>query len=110
MRIGLKLLVLLLGWQMVPGMTEIVENIVHLAQNGHLAHAIDDAQHAPEGDEHGCSGTFHLCQCHSSASFLSFSIRVDMRELLYYSNALPRLTDDLGADGYLSAVFRPPIA
>ena len=33
----------------------------------HGAHAQDaGADHAPDGDEHGCSGTFHLCSCHHS--------------------------------------------
>lgn len=55
--------ILLLG-TLVPGVGEIVENALHLAREGHLAHG------APEGDdhdaplpEHGCTGTLHLCSC-----------------------------------------------
>ena len=66
MRVALtRLFTMALIWSMTPGLTEFVENVWHLAVSGHSAHAIDAGpDHAPEGDEHGCSGTFHLCTCH----------------------------------------------
>ncbi|HEX9733771.1 MAG TPA: hypothetical protein VGG06_17505 [Thermoanaerobaculia bacterium] len=56
---------------LVPGVSEIVENVVHLAVEGHAAHARPSGdQHSEPGPEHGCNGTFHLCSCHHSLSFL----------------------------------------
>lgn len=62
-----RLLVLGLVLAMTPGLAEVVENVAHLAVSGHGAHAADQGpDHEPTGDEHGCSGTFHVCSCHSS--------------------------------------------
>jgi hypothetical protein len=55
---------------MAPGAGEIVENVVHLLAEGRAAHELADADHAPQGSEHGCSGTFHRCHCHSSTAFV----------------------------------------
>jgi hypothetical protein len=64
-----RLSVVCLVWAMTPGLTEAVENAWHLASSGHTAHAPEAGEdHAPVGDEHGCSGTFHLCSCHHSPS------------------------------------------
>ena len=53
---------LLLG--LTPGASELLENTVHLAQHGHLAHSVSDGDtHGPLDAEHGCAGTFHLCSC-----------------------------------------------
>ena len=53
---------------MTPGLTEASENLWHLIRAGHTAHSLDAGpDHAPKGDEHGCSGTFHLCSCHHSS-------------------------------------------
>lgn len=58
-------LVLILIAGLVPGLAETTENLWHLATAGHTAHAAEQGpDHAPVGDEHGCSGTFHLCPCH----------------------------------------------
>lgn len=60
---------LLLVVLLIPGAFEVVENLWHLGFNGHVAHAVDaGANHAPEGREHGCSGTFHFCSCCQSLS------------------------------------------
>lgn len=62
-----KILVLSLVWVMTPGLVEVTENLWHLATTGHSAHAPGmGADHAPAGDEHGCSGSFHLCSCHAT--------------------------------------------
>lgn len=64
-----RLLVLALVWALVPGLAEATENLWHLAAAGHVAHAAAAGEdHAPRGDEHGCSGSFHLCGCHHSTT------------------------------------------
>lgn len=58
-----RLLAILLVLALWPALGETVELAVHLAEHGDLAH--DRAGHPDESplgsDEHGCSGTFHLC-------------------------------------------------
>ncbi len=105
-----KLLALLLVFSMTPGGAEIVENAVHLATDGHTAHSIDDAAHAPEGDEHGCSGTMHLCACHSSPSFLVAEVGVSV--LPPSIDELSRVRADEGRvmPGHIAGVYRPPAA
>ena len=67
MRSAAHLLVAVLAWSLAPGVNELAENLWHLAVSGHSAHAIGQGEdHAPEGDEHGCSGTLHLCGCYHS--------------------------------------------
>lgn len=63
-----RLLVLGIVGSMTPGLSEAGENLWHLLRTGHTAHAqAEGSDHAPEGDEHGCTGTFHLCSCHHSS-------------------------------------------
>lgn len=64
MRFVSRLAVLCLVGLVTPGLTEAAENLWHLATAGHEAHAAEaGADHAPDGREHGCSGTFHICTC-----------------------------------------------
>jgi len=64
-RVMKLLLVVCLIWALTPGLAPAVENLWHLVATGHTAHALDQgSDHAPLGDEHGCTGTFHLCTCH----------------------------------------------
>ncbi len=51
---------------MTPGSTEIAQNVYHLVFEGHDAH--DHPEHA-EDEEHGCSGPYHMCACHSTVAF-----------------------------------------
>jgi hypothetical protein len=62
------LLSLLLVLSLLPTM-EVVEAAVHLVEHGDLAHGDSDGHgtSALGSDEHGCSGTFHLCGCHSAS-------------------------------------------
>ena len=73
MRIGWRPLAWILVLSLMPGAAEAVENAVHLATEGHLAHA-DEHQpgdsHQPADGEHGCNSVFHLCACHASVSFV----------------------------------------
>jgi hypothetical protein len=59
-----RILVVALVYLVTPSLTEAAENVWHLLSTGHDAHAVEaGSDHAPQGDEHGCSGTYHLCGC-----------------------------------------------
>jgi len=95
---------------MIPGAGEIVENVVHLVENGHTAHALNDADHERQGAEHGCSGTSHVCSCCQTPAFMGAKlIAAGSPNPFADSNLLAPPTDVI-ADGFLSGVFRPPIA
>lgn len=59
---------------MWPAVGELVEMTVHAVEHGDIAHEEgDEHDSAPLGeDEHGCSGTFHLCPCHSPTPAMAF--------------------------------------
>ena len=64
-----RLVAVLLLWSIVPGGAEAVENAAHWLGEGHLAHQQSDKDsHSDPGPEHGCTGTFHTCPCHSSST------------------------------------------
>ncbi len=66
-----RALVLVLLLAFVPGVGELMENAVHLAAEGHFAHATHDGDvHDPGSDEHGCTGAIHTCSCCLSLSVL----------------------------------------
>ena len=90
-----RLIALLLTVAMWPGLSELVELTVHAAEHGDVAHAGDDEHEgAPLGeDEHGCSGTFHLCPCHHSPPAVA---------------ALAAVVLDAAARTELSASIAPP--
>jgi hypothetical protein len=59
-------------WALIPAVGEFFENALHLAVEGHSAHAAPDGDHhEPIGSEHGCTGAVHLCSCCASLSFLT---------------------------------------
>jgi len=71
-------LTVLLFWALVPALGEFFENTLHLAQEGHSAHASPDGdQHMPLDAEHGCTGAVHLCSCCLSLSFLTTQLATD---------------------------------
>lgn len=92
---------------MIPGLAEAGENLWHFARAGHLAHAQDAGEdHAPEGDEHGCSGTFHLCSCHNSPP-MALGLLTEMRQPAPADQRHPRNeASTRGPD--LPRLFRPP--
>jgi hypothetical protein len=59
---------------LVPGATELVENLEHLLHDGHLRHSTahevvaDDEACDGEGDEHGCTPLDHRCGCCTSVA------------------------------------------
>src|SRR5690349_14782360 len=70
------LLCMLVVLGLVPGATELVENLEHILHDGHLRHgethelAHADESCAPETDEHGCTPLSHDCGCCASISGL----------------------------------------
>jgi len=62
------LLAFLLALSILPATGEVVELVVHWATHGDVAHVAGDAHDTtPMGsDEHGCSGLFHMCACHTA--------------------------------------------
>ena len=94
---------------MTPGLAEAAENLWHFARVGHTAHAQDAGEdHAPDGDEHGCSGTFHLCSCHHSPPTV-LALAPATRQLApVEQSSLRNETSSPGPD--LPSLFRPPRA
>ncbi len=79
MRLVLRQLVLLcLALSLLPGWAELLENLEHLAHDGHLAHSValddhsveDEARHQAIEAEHGCTPVSHNCVCHTSVPIL----------------------------------------
>ena len=101
---------LLLVFCLTPGAAEIVENVAHLATDGHMAHAIDDGDHAPEGDEHGCSGTVHLCACHSSTCFTLADAGIAVPSPLLIDVSASGADEGRPTRGHALGVYRPPAA
>ena len=82
MRRLLRLLValfLLVG--LMPGGSEVLENLEHVIHDGHLAHGeahLEEEEHGDASDEHGCTPMMHMCGCHASLAALPV---VDLPEL-----------------------------
>jgi hypothetical protein len=62
------LLCALLVLGLLPGSHELVENLVHLAHDGHLAHSethevVAESEHCEPDAEHGCTPLSHQCDC-----------------------------------------------
>jgi len=107
-----RILALLLAFAMFPSAMEAVEVAVHLVQHGDFAHG-DQDEHAstPLGtDEHGCSGTFHLCSCHHNAAS-SGTGRVAVMVGTDVTHAITNLAP-VSRDGEAAPAppIRPPIA
>ncbi len=94
---------------MTPGAVEVIENVIHVTQNGHTAHAFDDDYHTPQGVEHGCAGTLHVCSCCQTPVFVRPRIAATVSIGLEANWGSMPEADDLASDGYLTGVFRPPI-
>ncbi|MBT8464900.1 MAG: hypothetical protein KJO57_09450 [Deltaproteobacteria bacterium] len=97
-------------YAMVPGASEIVENVSHLLVEGHAAHELADADHEPQGEEHGCSGTFHMCHCHTSVTFLTGTTAPEVASAPEHRQTVSWDVDDARADGCTADMFRPPSA
>ena len=96
-------------WQVSPVFSELAENAVHFLVEGHGAHALPDASHAPQGNEHGCSATFHVCPCHASFCFLASRSMQNVTLLPSPATRHLRGAPVAPCDGFFAGVFRPPI-
>jgi hypothetical protein len=94
-----RLLTLLLCISLMPGWTELLENLEHLAHDGHLAHLVghdegeDVAGHEALEAEHGCTPVRHTCGCHTSVPVILPDAPPDlvaMRVVALRQRPLPR--------------------
>jgi cytochrome c5 len=110
MRLPARLFALCLMMLVMPNLTEAAENVWHLLSTGHDAHAVEaGADHAPEGDEHGCSGTSHLCACCHTAPVDS-APRLTVRVVDAPEQGAPRTIPVGHTSPFLSSLDRPPRA
>ena len=106
----LPALALVLAYAIAPGAGELTENAVHLVMTGHTAHAADQDGHEPRGDEHGCSGPFHVCPCHGTAAFVVDGVPIEVEAVRPASESITWIVEDLESDATPTGIFRPPIA
>lgn len=101
------LVVATLAWLLVPGLSEATENLWHLLRTGHGAHDLSaGAGHAPQDEEHGCTGTFHLCSCHHTVPS-ELAPAVDLRRCGAVRESLKQ-TERAVRDGTPSPLEHPP--
>lgn len=110
MRRTFPIIAALLAYLMVPGSVEIVENLGHWITHGDTAHA--DRQHDQDGpsDEHGCSGTYHACSCHASASFVAGSGAPVLMAPVDRPARAPRAINEAHDSDFVRQLLRPPRA
>lgn len=107
-KIIIRVFVLGLAWTLVPGLAETTENAWHLATAGHTAHAPSQGDdHAPAGDEHGCTGAFHLCSCHHTLASDLLVVTPIVPRARLPERARPRGLQVPG-DPFLSGPDHPP--
>lgn len=102
-----RCLVLVLTVMLIPGLVEGVENLWHLAEEGHAAHATSEGvdHDRSDDDEHGCTGTFHLCSCHHASSTLPIApATLVLGHAVRSSVAIVTLPPP----PFLAGLFRPP--
>jgi len=81
-----------------------------LVADGPAVQASADVDHGSQNDESGCSGTFHVCQCHSSITFLTGSTAPEVGVASEHRQHVEWDVDDARAEGYRADMFRPPAA
>lgn len=104
-------IVVLLVYLLAPGAAEMTEYAVHWAQHGDSAHADDAGHEQGDGtDEHGCSGSFHMCLCHHGAGFVTspaplavVAATIRHRVVSFWRHRTP-------SSVAAGDIFRPPIA
>ncbi len=101
-----RTLVLALIWALTPGFAEASVDLVHQLRAGHTAHTAAPADDHEQDEEHGCTGAFHLCGCHSSQAFQPNAFK--------HLKQTPATTATWGSlsslhpDPHQATVFRPP--
>jgi hypothetical protein len=103
------LIAVVLLFTMTPASGEILENAVHLILAGHTAHALADETHQPDEPEHGCSGPFHVCPCHSPTPLTAPGVTSALGSPAPRESRAAGWAEAGPFDGYLDGVFRPPI-
>ncbi len=101
---------LMLAYAITPGAGEMVENVAHYLLDGHAAHAAHNADQAPHGDAHGCSGPFETCPCHGTSAFLAESPPIEVGIAHAVTQATEWFVSVRKSDGTRSTLFRPPIS
>lgn len=103
-----RVIAILLALSLLPSV-EIVEAAVHLVVHGDAAHGGGHDDSGLGQDEHGCSGTFHVCSCHTG-SVLPHAFAVELSSIPATSSA-PVLgpVESIGR-GTTAPPIRPPIA
>ena len=91
---------------MTPASAEIAGHLVHFVTEGHSVH--EHVEHT-ENKEHGCSGPYHMCVCHTTVVFVVAKPSTEASPSIENAEDIP-LADQGSADGHRRAVFRPPIA
>jgi len=97
------LLALFLAGLICPGTGELVVDALHLLETGHTEHAHD----VPVDAEHGCSGPFHVCGCHSTVPFACEAAPA-VAEAPEMSVAFVVTRDPEGSPGHARSLYRPP--
>ncbi len=93
---------------LTPGLVEAAENLWHVVESGHAAHAADAGRdHLPQDEEHGCSGTFHLCSCHPTPAGRQTAAGW-VTDGLVPAGRRGGGTGGQRLDGYRTAPFHPP--
>ena len=96
---------------MFPSSLELVQDATHLLADGHTRHDISAGHHDDEPtDEHGCSGPYHICICHSSSAFV---IGLPDNLIVVHDIRPFRIVERLATpapSGHLDRLFRPPTA
>lgn len=103
-----RLVALALALQLTPAI-EVVENGVHVLAEGHGAHALDDAEHDPGTDCHGCSPTFHPCSCHAPIGVVLRACDLELVVTAPPAVVAPPLGEERAFPDHARGVFRPPI-
>ena len=109
-----RLLVALLAVSILPGWTELLENIEHLLHDGHLAHSAqhDEAaedEHA-DTDEHGCTPMQHHCPCHVSIQAVLTELEVPEVRIGVFDETRSTLEHGDPTSLAIPPPTRPPIA
>lgn len=110
MRRVVPIIAVVMVYAMTPGALELTENAVHLIRHADTAHA--DGAHAEDSDrdEHGCSGTYHACTCHSSPHFVDNSQSPRTAGPVRVRAEAPPARPELADSGFVREIDRPPRA
>jgi hypothetical protein len=104
-------IVVLLVYLLAPGAAEMTEYAVHWVEHGDGAHADDAGHEQRDGtDEHGCSGTFHMCLCHHGAGAVTSPAAVAVVAAAFRDRVIPFWRHRTPSSVAAGDIFRPPIA